>query len=72
MIFQAWVDTIKLLWGQLSGTSATEAKNSYLERMREWKYFGSTIFLCEVKFRWNFSENSLATLETQENLSCHQ
>jgi len=48
---KAWVETIKLAWGALSGTSAVEAKNIYLEKMKEWHLFGSSIFCVEQRVK---------------------
>jgi len=46
---QSWADTIKLCWISLSGTSAIEAKHIYLRYMREWKFYGSSIFIVEQR-----------------------
>eukprot|EP01114_Cavostelium_apophysatum_P013166 TRINITY_DN3125_c0_g1_i3.p1 TRINITY_DN3125_c0_g1~~TRINITY_DN3125_c0_g1_i3.p1 ORF type:complete len:2243 (+),score=811.97 TRINITY_DN3125_c0_g1_i3:147-6875(+) len=48
---KSWVDAIKLAWGTLSGTSATEGKTIYLEKMREWHVYGSSIFPVEQRVK---------------------
>jgi hypothetical protein len=45
---KSWVDTIRLCWIALSGTSAAEAKKNYLSHMREWAFYGNSLFILEV------------------------
>lgn len=44
-----WAETIKLCWVSLSGTSATEARNIFLQNLRAWKYYGFTTFSVEQR-----------------------
>jgi len=46
---KAMVDTIVLLWTQLAGTSAGEAKARFLTIMRGWTFFGAQLFLAEQR-----------------------
>ena len=48
-----WVNTIKLCWVQLSGTSATECKSLYVQHMKTWQYYGSAIYSATVIFKEN-------------------
>ena len=45
---KVWVNTVKVCWNQLAGTSAVECKNLYLQQMLQWSHFGSSIFVAEV------------------------
>eukprot|EP01119_Soliformovum_irregulare_P011679 TRINITY_DN294_c0_g2_i4.p1 TRINITY_DN294_c0_g2~~TRINITY_DN294_c0_g2_i4.p1 ORF type:complete len:1395 (-),score=561.67 TRINITY_DN294_c0_g2_i4:6-4190(-) len=46
---KSWIETIKLCWINLAGTSATEARNLFLGHMKTWNLYGSTIFSVEMK-----------------------